>query len=222
MTTDKSPDKIECMFNKIACDYDRNNNIISFGLHNFIKYLAIKESGIKNGDIVLDLCCGTGDIAGLISTHYKNSDITGYDFSDDMLMSARKKYPGIKFEKADITSLPVDNSVADAVTVAFGLRNVYDRIKAVAEMYRVLKSQGRVMHLDFGRHNIFSCIFDIIVRILIKIFSKDVSAYEYLLNSKSEFPEPTQLVEEFKKCGFKLLKRKDFVFGIISMQVFIK
>ena len=191
-------------------------------MHNLIKYFALKESGIKNGYVVFDLCCGTGDIAGLMSKYYKNLDITGYDFSYDMLMAAREKYPEIRFEKADITSLPVDNSVADAVTIAFGLRNVCDRIKALEEMYRVLKSQGRVIHLDFGRHNLFSLIFDIIVRFLIKIFLKDVYAYEYLLNSKSEFPEPTQLIEEFKKCGFKLLKRKDFLFGIISMQVFIK
>jgi len=222
MTIDKSPDKIEYMFNELAKDYDRNNNIISFGLHNLIKCFAVKESGIKNGDVVFDLCCGTGDIAGLLSKIYSDIDISGYDFSDEMLEIARNKYPDIKFQKADITRLPVGSCLADVITISFGLRNVFDRSCAINEMYRVLKSQGRVIHLDFGKHNIFSHIFDVIVRFLIKNFSKSVSAYEYLLNSKSEFPEPTQLIEEFEKCGFKLLKRKNFLLGIISMQVFVK
>ncbi len=222
MTVDKSSEKISSMFNKLAVEYDKNNNLISLGLHNIIKYLAVKSLYLKDDSTVYDLCCGTGDIASLVLKINSSTDVTGFDFSDDMLNIAKKKHKNINFIKSDITNLPVADYSADAVTIGFGLRNVENRKDAIREIYRILNSNGKILHLDFGKHNIFSDFFDKIVMLLIKIFISDKEAYLYLLNSKSEFPEPAQLVEEFKREGFKLLNRRDYLFGIISSQIFTK
>ena len=224
MTVDKASEKIEKMFDSIADEYDRNNNIISLGLHSLVKTLAIKELDINNNYDVLDLCCGTGDIISILIKQNKNLNITGVDFSEEMLKFAKHKLAGqtVNLLNEDVSSLPFENSIFNTVTMFFGLRNVENRQKVINEIYRILRPEGEFLHMDFGVKNIFSRIFDFIAITGIKIFYKNKSAYEYLIESKHEFPNPEFLIEEFIRSGFKLKKKKDFLFGIISMQIFTK
>lgn len=222
MSLDKTPEKIYTMFNLISEKYDFLNNVMSFGTQIFVKKLCIKLLDIKSQDKVLDLCTGTGDLARLIKKQSPKSIVTGIDFSEKMLEIAKNKGSDINYIKKDITDLPFLDNEFDFVTMGFGLRNIQNAEKAVEEVYRVLKSGGKFMHLDFGKKNLFSKIFDKITLITTKIFSNNPSAYEYLINSKQVFLTPEDLIKDFESKGFKLIRRKDFCFGIISCQILEK
>jgi demethylmenaquinone methyltransferase/2-methoxy-6-polyprenyl-1,4-benzoquinol methylase len=218
----KTPEKISGMFNEIAADYDKNNNIISLGFHSFIKQIAVKELAPKYNDTVLDLCCGTGDICEILKKYVNPKNIIGIDFSSEMLCIARQKHPSLNFIQSDISSLPQEISNIDKITICFGLRNVEDRAKVLEQVYRVLKPGGFVLHLDFGRKNLFSKMFDLFVSLFVKVMHKNSTPYSYLINSKNQYPEPDDLAKEFEFANLKFFKRKDFVFGVISMQIYKK
>lgn len=222
MTISKNPQKIREMFDLIANKYDFNNNLISLGLHNYIKRLSVKELDIPHGSRVLDECCGTGDIAKYILQLQPDVEITGVDFSENMLKIARKKVKGVNFLTTDCTKLPFENESFDIATMGFGLRNIEDYGDAIAETYRVLKKGGQFLQLDFGRKNLFSRIFDMIVPVMIRLFYGKNLPYKYLLESKKEFPTPNELIKIFETYGFKLKSRKDYLLGIISVQIMEK
>lgn len=217
---DKSPEKIKKMFNDIANVYDFNNMVISFGLHKFIKHKIIKEINF-NGK-VLDLCTGTGDIAGLISKKYR-CNITGLDFSTEMLKIAESRYSNIKFIEGDCTDLPFENNSFDYIIISFGLRNIEDYNKALDEIYRVLKPNGSFIHLDFGKKNpIANIVYNFIVPKLVSIFYKNLVPYDYLVKSKKLFFDEAQLLTLFEKHGFNNVKTKSYLFGGISCQIMEK
>jgi len=222
MTVSKNPEEIKAMFNKIALKYDFNNNLISFGLHNLVKKLAINCLELKNNLRILDECTGTGDIAYYLSRKNKTLNITGIDFSEEMIKLARKKHPKITFLQADCTNLPFLNNSFDIITISFGLRNIEDYRRAIRESFRVLDDGGELLHLDFGKKNLFSAIFDFIVEKSVRIVYGRELPYEYLVKSKREFFTPKNLIKEFEKEGFVFKRRKDYLFGIISMQIFKK
>ena len=217
---DKTPEKISKMFGAIAKSYDKNNNIISLGLHKIIKKSAVKLLDISDDMKILDLCCGTGDITDIINSKNYKLEVCGIDFSAEMISLAQKKFPKYNFQLGDATNLKVGDSSIDVVTMAFGLRNIENRQSAIKESYRVLKQGGQFLHLDFGYKNIFSKIFNLIAIVGIKLLYGKTLPYEYLIQSKKDFPEPEELTQEFEKEGFKLKKKKDFLFGIISVQVY--
>jgi len=222
MECDKDPQKIQKMFDEISSYYDKMNNFISLGTHFLIKYIALRDLGVFKGANILDLCCGTGDFTKIISKICPEARVLGLDFSKNMLKSAMQKNPKKAFVYADCTNLPFKDNEFDFVTEGFGLRNIKNRKAAISEAYRVLKPNGRFLHLDFGTHNKISSIFSFAVPVIVKIFKKNAAHYNYLLASKDTFPEPDKLIEEFENAGFKLLKRHDFLFGAISAQIMTK
>lgn len=222
MTISKNPKTIQSMFNLIAEHYDFNNNLISLGLHKILKYISVKNLHLKDNSKILDTCTGTGDLAIFMNKINPNSEITGIDFCENMIKIAKHKTSKIKFIQADCTDIPFPDNHFDIVTNSFGLRNIENYEKAIKEISRVLKSKGEFLHLDFGKKNIFSKIFDLITLPLIKLFYGNHLPYEYLIKSKKEFPSPENLVKLFEQNGFKLKCRKDFLFGIISTQIMQK
>lgn len=213
----KSPEKIKNMFNMLAVTYDRMNNIISLGTDKIIKLNCIKQLDIKNGAKILDLCTGTGDIAEIIKGLYPKAQITGADFSENMLEIARKRVKGVEFINADCTNLPFEDNSFDFVTICYGLRNIENRKQAIREISRVLKNGGKLMHLDFGEKNFAGKIFEKVAPLVAKLFSPNAEAYKYLVRSKQDFPAPDELIKEFE--NFKLKKRCDFLFKSISCQI---
>lgn len=212
----KNPQKIKEMFNKIARVYDFNNNLMSFGQHVRIKKQAVNFLN-AHGAKVLDLCTGTGDIAGFID---KSCEVTGLDFSKKMLEIAQKKYPCVNFIEGDCTHLPFKDNSFDIVTISFGLRNIENYDKALDEIYRVLKPNGLFMHLDFGKKNILGdFIFDIIIPPLVKIFYKDNLPYEYLIKSKKIFFNEKMLIELFERHNLKLKEKHTMLFGGAGCQI---
>lgn len=222
MTVSKNPEEIRNLFNKIASKYDFNNNLISLGLHRLVKKLALKNLTIKDNMRILDECTGTGDIAGFLAKKSDYLNITGIDFSAGMLEIARKRFPKITFLEGDCTNLPFQNNSFDIITMFFGLRNIENYKQAIKESFRVLEDGGELMHLDFGDKNFLSKIFDFLVEKIIYLFYGKQLPYEYLVKSKREFFTPENLIKEFEAEGFKLKMRKDYLFGIISMQIFEK
>lgn len=220
MSVDKTPAKIHTMFNLIADNYDFINNIISFGTQHFIKSKCIKALKIKQSDYLLDLCTGTGDLARLAQK--EGANVVAVDFSEKMLEIAKDKSSGISYLQRDVTNLPFPNESFDIVTIGFGLRNVCNPEKAVEEVYRILKSGGKFLHLDFGKKNLASKIYDKTTGILTKIFSRNSFAYSYLIKSKQEFLSPKDLITDFESKGFKLYKRKDYALGVVSCQILVK
>lgn len=221
---DKSPEKIHIMFNTVSRKYDLMNNIMSLGTHHCVKYKSIKCLNIKPHDNVVDLCCGTGDLARIIKRIQPDACVTGIDFSEEMLKKAKnKKSIGkISYMQGDATNLPYEDNSFDIVTMGFGLRNIANAEKAVEEVYRILKPNGSFLHLDFGRKNFLSKIYDKITPILAKIFTENSVSYKYLIKSKKEFLSPEDLIKDFENKGFKLKKRCDYIFGVISAQIMYK
>lgn len=215
---DKNPVKIQQMFNNIAPFYDFLNNIISFYTHLLIKTKSIETLKIKPYSHVLDLCCGSGDMGNTIFKKYKCINIFGVDFSDKMLEIAKKKNKSIKYFKMDAVNLDFDDNYFDFVVMSFGLRNIEDKKACLKEIYRVLKPGGCFLQLDFGQKNLISKIYDKIILFLIN-FIKNKDSYLYLIKSKNAFDSPVDLIEQFKKAGFKFVKLKYFLFKNISAQV---
>ena len=124
--------------------------------------------------------------------------------------------------QGDATNLPYEDNSFDIVTMGFGLRNIANAEKAVEEVYRILKPNGSFLHLDFGRKNFLSKIYDKITPTLAKIFTENSVSYKYLIKSKKEFLSPEDLIKDFENKGFKLKKRCDYIFGVISAQIMYK
>lgn len=221
MTLDKTPQTINKMFNNIAKKYDFINDIMSFGMHKFIKYKCVKNLDIRPHDNVADLCCGTGDIASMIKDIEPDSCVTGIDFSCEMLNIAKAKNSKVKYLQADVTNLPYKDNTFDIITMGFGLRNIQNAEKAVEEVYRTLKPGGKFLHIDFGEKNLINKFYDKLTPILVSKFTDYKDAYDYLVKSRQVFPTPKELVKDFESKGFKLKKRCSF-FGVISCQIMTK
>lgn len=218
MMKNRVPEEIHDLFNHIAPHYDQNNDIISLFLHRFIKQNVIAElPQLPAEPAILDLCTGTGDIAGFLKKKFPQTKITGVDFSEEMLKIAQRKHKGITFMQADCLKLPFPDASFDLVTISFGLRNTANYDTAVHEISRVLRPGGIFVHLDFGKDaELADKIFYKIVKFIAEI--QEDESYIYLLESKHDFPAPEALIELFSRYRLKLEKRKDYLQGIISAQ----
>src|SRR6202171_5445362 len=139
------------MFASIAGRYDRANQVLSGGVHHLWRTAAVRYSGASAGDRVLDCATGTGDLAiAFRKAVGPTGRVTGTDFVPEMIALARQKSPGIEFEVADVTKLPYANDSFDVASISFGIRNVGDPARGIAELARVVRSGGRVVVLEFG------------------------------------------------------------------------
>ena len=214
--------EIRNMFDKISEKYDFMNRIISFGLNEYVKKQAIKALNIKPNSKVLDLCCGSGDLGRIIKKIQPSCDVIGIDFSQNMIELASKKNPNITYRQMDVTSLAFEKNSFDYIVMGFGLRNIPQKNKALEEIYRTLKTEGQFLHIDFGKHNIYSKIYDSIILFLVKFFTKNTKPYKYLILSKRNFLEPEELIELFKFKQFNYISHKNMLFEIISYQIMKK
>ncbi|XP_050205694.1 2-phytyl-1,4-beta-naphthoquinone methyltransferase, chloroplastic isoform X1 [Mercurialis annua] len=206
----------QALFNRIAPVYDNLNDVLSLGQHRIWKRMAVSWTGAKMGDNVLDLCCGSGDIAFLLSEKVgSNGKVTGLDFSKEQLLiaSSRQKlrardcYKNIDWVEGDATNLPFSEYQFDAVTMGYGLRNVIDKYRAMLEMYRVLKPGAKVSVLDFNKSTQpFVASFQewMIDNVVVPVASGYGLAedYEYLKSSIKEFLTGKELEELALEAGF--------------------
>ncbi len=218
------------LFNDISSDYDKMNNIMTFGMQKKIKIEAIRKISINSPNIIVDLCTGTGDMAVLLAEKYPNSKIYAVDFSANMLKIAKdktKKYKNIEFLESDIMNLPFEDNSIDLLFISFGLRNLPDITESLCFFHRKLKQNGLLSILDLGKitpvlKTIFEIYFFRIVPLIGQLVHKNKKPYEYLVNSMPEYPSPTAILTEMNNCGFKHLKNHNYLFGALAQQTGVK
>ena len=142
------PSAVESMFDRIAPVYDVMNRVMTAGLDR--RWRALTAAAVvRPDDRVLDACCGTGDLA--LAALDAGGRVTGLDFSEPMLERARRKAPELDWIRGDLLALPFDAGTFDAATVGFGVRNVDDLARALSELRRVLRPDGRLGILEITR-----------------------------------------------------------------------
>ena len=220
------------MFDNIAGSYDFLNHTLSLGMDNIWRKIAIKELSNKPATI-LDIATGTADFA-ISASKYTNATITGIDISQGMLdvgiekITKKRLTNRIQLQLADSEKLPFQDNSYDAITAGFGVRNFEDLNKGLSEMYRTLKSGGKVAILEpseptnFPIKQFYNLYFHHILPFIGCIISKDKNAYTYLPDSVSAFPSGKDFLTELDKVGFKESKHIPLTFGIVSLYIAIK
>ncbi|KAL6351461.1 hypothetical protein AAG906_040815 [Vitis piasezkii] len=220
----------QALFSRIAPVYDNLNDFLSLGQHRIWKRMAVSWSGAKRGDDVLDLCCGSGDLAFLLSERVgSDGKVIGFDFSREQLLVASSRqhllskvcYKNIEWIEGDATKLPFSDCSFDAITMGYGLRNVLDRGKAMQEMFRVLKPGSRVSILDFNKStkpSITSIQEWMIDNVVVPVATGYGLAdeYAYLKSSVQEFLTGKELEKLALEMGFSNAKHYEIGGGIMG------
>jgi len=215
-----APDAVRTMFDRISPVYDAMNRTMTIGLDQRWRRLTA-EAVVQPGDRVLDACCGTGDLA--LAAQRAGGRVTGLDFSERMLERARRKAPEVEWVQGDALALPFEDASFDAATVGFGVRNLDDLERGLAELRRVLRPGGRVGILEITRPRgvlapFYRLWFDGLVPLLGKLLPGG-SAYTYLPASVRRFPEPAELGTLLRKAGFDDVRWRTFAGGIVALHI---
>ena len=211
---------VRTMFDRIAPVYDVMNRVMTVGLDRRWRRLAARAV-VREGDDVLDSCCGTGDLA--IEDARLGGRVTGLDFSEPMLERARRKAPELTWIQGDALALPFDEGSFDAATVGFGIRNLADLEAGLRELARVLRPGGRLAVLEITRPRgllrpFFRLWFDVLVPLAGKVLPGG-AAYAYLPASVRRFPGPEDLARAFEESGFTAVSHRLLAGGIVALHV---
>ncbi|ONK81219.1 uncharacterized protein A4U43_C01F26650 [Asparagus officinalis] len=220
----------QLLFNRIAPVYDNLNDVLSLGQHRVWKRMCLSWSGAKRGDRVLDLCCGSGDLAFLLSqTVGPHGQVFALDFSCEQLSiaSARRDllwkgcYKNIEWIEGDALNIPFVDNYFDAITMGYGLRNLLDKQKALQEIFRVLKPGSRVSVLDFNKStsSLVSQIQELMIdNVVVPVASTYglSKEYEYLKASIAEFLTGRELEKLARDVGFSNCKHYEIAGGLMG------
>jgi demethylmenaquinone methyltransferase / 2-methoxy-6-polyprenyl-1,4-benzoquinol methylase len=209
---------VRAMFDRIAPVYDAMNRLMTAGLDQRWRR-ATARAVVRPGDLVLDACCGTGDLG--VAAAREGGRVTGLDFSERMLERARRKAPALEWVEGDLLVLPFADGSFDAATVGFGVRNVDDLERGLAELRRVLRLGGRVGVLEITQPRgalrpFYRLWFDRIVPLLGRVLPGG-SAYTYLPASVRRFPGPNELSALLEGVGFGDVRYRTFAAGIVAL-----
>lgn len=221
--SDKDKSKnIQDMFNNIADKYDFLNGILSFVLDDKWRRKAIQLADIKDGNKVLDLACGTGDMILEIKKQHSTCHVYGADFSINMLNYCKKKVNSCQLTAADAHNLPFKDNSFDRLTIAFGFRNVTDKRQGLSEFLRVIKPSGKICILELTKPENF------LTNFLYKIYFVHIlpfiggllssrQAYKYLPESVYSFPNHKEYKKMIEDVGFKNVTFKTMLFGAVTI-----
>ncbi len=220
-------DRIREMFDRIAGRYDHLNTLFSLGRDLAWRRRAAKLAGLRPGETALDLCTGTGKLAReLLSYVIPNGRVVGVDFSSAMLARAQRTEPAIEFRYGDALGLPFSDGTMDAVTIAFGLRNLIDPDKALSEIFRVLRRGGRAVVLEFAppergwRARLYMTYLTRVIPAVAGLVAPGLRiAYCYLAESVQAFPSPTQVAQQMAAAGFREVEVQRMTFGAVALHV---
>ncbi len=228
------PQRIQRMFDAISRSYDLNNRLHSFGRDQAWRRAAVRLCDVAPADDVLDVACGTGDLAEAFCDA-RAASVTGVDFTPSMLELARakanrrKRRPGApipRYQQADAMKLPFDDASFDIVSIAFGIRNVADPSLAVSEFRRVLRPGGRLVILEFDhpRNPIVRLVNNLYCRrvmpVTATLIARDRSgAYRYLPRSIETFLAADQLAQLMRDHGFASARIHQMTFGVCAATI---
>jgi demethylmenaquinone methyltransferase/2-methoxy-6-polyprenyl-1,4-benzoquinol methylase len=226
-------EKIVSMFDDIAPTYDVSNRVLSMGIDTIWRKkacdLAFNFYGQSKVEKIVDVACGTGDMILYWKQRAKKSNVSieniiGIDPSAGMMEVGKKKLPDIEFIQAGAEELPLEDNVADILSISYGIRNVVKRKEAINEFNRVLKKDGLLVILEFAKSddsNITNMIRDLYMKKILPVvggmISKNKEAYEYLPQSIDNFLSQSMLRSELEDNGFEVIYLKGFSLNISSL-----
>lgn len=221
--------RVRAVFDSVADNYDIMNDLMSLGIHRLWKRFAIDLLGVHAGLRMLDLASGTGDLAaraaGLIGP---GGRIVMSDINNAMLSRGRDRMlneghgRSIEYVQLDASAIPFADNSFDRVSIAFGLRNVTDKQRALNEMYRVLKPGGRLLVLEFSHptDKTFSKIYDLysfkVLPFIGQIVAKDAKSYKYLAESIRMHPDQEHLKAMLEEAGFERCDYHNMTAGVVA------
>ena len=221
--------RVRSVFDSVASNYDLMNDAMSLGVHRLWKRYVVSMANIRQGQKILDLAGGTGDLVRLMADKVGDTgSVILADINAAMMAAGRARLldrgisGNVTFVQANAEELPFPDNSFDLVTIAFGLRNVTNKGKALASMYRVLKPAGRLLVLEFSKpaaplkpaYDFYS--FNILPA-LGRILAKDESSYRYLAESIRMHPDQETLKSMMETAGFERCDYHNLTAGIVAI-----
>lgn len=227
---DEKAERVAGVFGSVAASYDLMNDVMSFGVHRLWKRFTIDLSGVRAGERVLDLAGGTGDLAEKFAERVGESGrVMLADINAAMLREGRERLvnrgvvAGIEYLQADAECLPFPDDYFDCVTMAFGLRNVTHKERALAAIYRVLKPGGRALILEFSKPTVpgLQPLYDLysfkVLPLMGKLIARDADSYRYLAESIRMHPDQETLKGMMQDAGFERCDYHNLSGGIVAL-----
>ncbi|RUO48513.1 bifunctional demethylmenaquinone methyltransferase/2-methoxy-6-polyprenyl-1,4-benzoquinol methylase UbiE [Pseudidiomarina donghaiensis] len=218
------------VFNSVAQKYDVMNDLMSFGIHRLWKRYTIDCSGVRTGMKVLDIAGGTGDLTAQFSKRVgPTGEVVLADINDAMLEVGRDKLRNrgivgnVRYVQANAEELPFADDSFDIITIAFGLRNVTDKQKALESMFRVLKPGGRLLVLEFSKpvqpllnqaYDFYS--FNVLPK-MGQMVAGDAESYQYLAESIRMHPDQETLKGMMEHAGYDQVTYTNLTGGIVAL-----
>jgi demethylmenaquinone methyltransferase/2-methoxy-6-polyprenyl-1,4-benzoquinol methylase len=227
---DEKQRRVSGVFDSVAGNYDLMNDVMSLGIHRLWKRFAVDQSGVRAGQSVLDLAGGTGDLAVRLAriVGTRGRVVIG-DINVSMLNVGRERLldqgiaGNVEFVQVNAEALPFPDNSFDCVTIGFGLRNVTDKPKALASMYRVLKPGGRALVLEFstpvlpGLKPAYDLYSFRVLPLLGRLIAKDEDSYRYLAESIRVHPDQESLKSMMEQAGFETCDYFNLSGGIVAL-----
>lgn len=230
--------KINQMFSSIHKRYDLLNHLLSLGVDYWWRHCLVNEITLGQSNKVLDMAAGTLDVSLAIAKKYPEAQIIAGDICEKMLGFGKEKINAHKNQEIlnkqittqvmDAQEIPLENKSIDVCTIAFGIRNVENRVKAIQEMQRVLRVGGQLCILEFAPVSVpfvgklYYFYLEKIMPKLAKLIVGDASSFTYLSQSIEAFPKPVDFVKTIKEAGFSFVKYEKLTFGLVTLYTAIK
>ena len=220
----KDPDRVSGMFDQVAAGYDRTNTLMTFGNDALWRAATTRAVAPKRGERILDLAAGTASSSASLAG--SGAQVVAADFSPGMLAEGRRRHGhlhNITFVEADATALPFEDDQFDAVTMSYGLRNVQQPKKALAELYRVTRPGGRLVINEFstppgrlfrGLYRFYNA--QVLPRVA-RLAGTNGDAYDYLNESIRDWPDQRTLAGWIRKAGWTDVEYRNLTFGIVAL-----
>lgn len=223
---DQKAGRVQGVFNSVASKYDIMNDVMSVGIHRIWKEAMMDWLAPRSGQKLLDVAGGTGDISFKFLKRAGSGHATVLDLTEPMLIEGRKRAEADKMADSidwvvgDAMALPFEDNTFDVFTISFGIRNVTRPQDALAEAYRVLKSGGRLVVLEFshlpndGMQKLYDLYSFNVIPQMGKMIAGDRDSYQYLVESIRKFPDQETFLAMIRDAGFENAKYRNLTMGV--------
>lgn len=217
----KAPAHVAAMFNVIAKRYDLVNTVVSFGRNRGWRRHTTAAINPGPGEQILDAAGGTGSSAAPLAA--AGAVVTVCDISDGMIAVGRRRYPEIQFIVADAGGLPFEAETFDKVTVTFGIRNMPNPPKVLAELARVTKPNGKLVICEFSQptnywlRKVYPLYLEYVLPVIAGAITRDRGAYTYFANTIVEWPNQVQFARLIKNNGWHKVGYRNLTGGIVAI-----